>query len=369
MRTVRLHRYGNPGTFRLDDVPEPRPGAGELLIRAEAIGMTLPAVRQARGEGGRLPLPRGLGGEVAGTVAAVGPEVEGYRAGDRVVGLAFADAYADLVVVPAVMAGHIPDHADFVQAVALVRSGHVALAALNAAGLHLTGGELWTTPKNCRTRVLYSDPTQTGAGAGGGAATDDLRPERSLDLGPGPAVLITGAASGVGHLAVRLAKLCGAERVVAAVGSRDKAAFLLTAAAEDAAECAAAGADDVVVYGDASWGEPVDVVLDAIGGDVLPAALRAVRPGGTLVFFGSGGGTIPAHDLLAGSKTVTGLAMATFARTRPELYREHEKLLWRLHEAGLLRPAIHAEIPLADATEAFRIVGDRANLGKVVIRP
>ncbi|WP_433123961.1 quinone oxidoreductase family protein [Micromonospora sp. CA-240977] len=171
-------------------------------------------------------------------------------------------------------------------------------------------------------------------------------------------VLLTGAASGVGHLAVQLAKIQGVTRVVAAVGAADKADFVR-----------GLGADEVVVYHDESWSDPVDVVLDAVGGDLLPRAIAALRPGGRLIFFNSGGGTVPAFDLLAGGKTITGLTMARFASTRRELYERHHERLWQLHRTGELRAAIHAEIALSDAASAHEIIEARANRGKVVLRP
>lgn len=309
-RRVRYHQHGGPEVLRLEHCEAPEPGVGELLVRTQAIGVTLPAVRKVR-EGDGSALPGILGGEVAGQVAALGPGVSGFAVGDRITGLSFSDAYADLAVVPAAMAGRIPDGISPVQAVALVRSGHVALAALAAAG-PLTGAS----------------------------------------------VLVTAAASGVGQLTVQLARILGAERVVAAVSSPAKAGFLH-----------AHGADEVVLYADGSWGEPVDVVLEGVGGELLPRALAALAPGGRMVFFGSGGGTIPAFELLAGAKTVTGLSMARFSTTRRELYERHREQLWELALSGRLRPAVHAEIPLADAARAHAIIEARSNLGKVVLRP
>jgi NADPH:quinone reductase-like Zn-dependent oxidoreductase len=288
------------------------PGPGELLVRTEAIGVTLPSVRKVRGEGARTPLPGVLGGEVAGTVIALGSDVTDFEVGDRVTSLTFSGgSYSELAVVPRFMASRIPEGASAVEAVALVRSGHVALAALATA--RLVGSE---------------------------------------------SVLITGAASGVGHLAVQLAKLQGIQRVVAAVSSHTKAEFLR-----------GLGADEVVTYDSEHWGEPVDVVLDGVGGDLLPRAVAALAPGGRLVFFNSGGGTVPAFDLLAGSKTITGLTMARFAGTRRELYDRHGEELWKLTLSGRLRPVVHARIPLAHAARAHEIIEARANLGKVVLLP
>lgn len=309
MRRVRFYEYGGPEVLRVEEAEAPEPGPGELLLRTEAIGVSLPSVRKVR-EGG-VPLPGLLGGDVAGEVVALGPDVTGFELGDRVTGLSFTGSYAELATVPAAMTDRIPEGVGAARAIALVRGGQVALAALATA-----------------------------------------RPTAD------ESVLITGAASGVGHLAVQLAKLQGAARVVAAVGSPEKADFLR-----------ALGADEVVTYDSESWGEPVDVVLEGVGGELLPRAVSALAPGGRLVFFGSGGGTVPAFDLLAGAKTVTGLTMARFSTTRRELYDRHGEQLWQLAASGKLRPAVHAEIPLAEAARAHAIIEARANLGKVVLRP
>ncbi|MFF3276168.1 zinc-binding alcohol dehydrogenase family protein [Streptomyces chrestomyceticus] len=313
MRRVRFHSYGGPEVLRVEEAEVPAPGPGELLVRTEAIGVSLPSVRRTRGDGngGGVPLPAVLGGEVAGAVVGLGPDVTGFAVGDRVTALSFTGSYTEAATVPAAMAARIPDAASSVDAVALVRGGQVALAALATA-----------------------------------APAD------------GEAVLITGAASATGHLAVQLAKLRGVPRVVAAAGSAAKADFLY-----------GLGADEVVTYEDASWGEPVDIVLDGVGGELLPRAVAALAPGGRLVFFNSGGGTVPAYDLLAGAKTITGLTMARFAATRPELYERHGAELWDHFFAGRLRAAVHARIPLAEAARAHEIIEARANVGKVVLIP
>ncbi|QNA76928.1 zinc-binding dehydrogenase [Streptomyces sp. So13.3] len=311
MRRVRFYEYGGPEVLRVEEAEEPTAGPGELLVRTEAIGVTLPSVRKVRGEGGGTPLPGILGGEVAGEVVALGPGVTDFAVGDRVTSLTFTGSYTELAVAPAVMASRLPDGASAVRAVALVRGGQVALAALATA----------------RTA-------------------------------PAESVLITGAASGVGHLAVQLARIQGVQRIVAAVSSPAKADFLR-----------AQGADEVVLYDSENWGEPVDVVLDGVGGDLLPRAVAALAPGGRMVFFGSGGGTVSAFDLLAGAKTITGLTMARFSTTQRELYDRHGELLWELALSGRLRPAVHAEIPLAEVARAHEIIEARANRGKVVLIP
>ncbi|MGW1075821.1 quinone oxidoreductase family protein [Streptomyces sp. NPDC002537] len=312
MRRVRYHRNGGPEVLCVETADVPRPGPGELLLRTEAVGVTLPVVRKVR-EGG-LALPASLGGEVAGEIVAVGPDVTGFAVGDRVTGLCFADGYADHSVLHSAMASPVPGSASATDAVALVRCGLVALGAYAAA--------------------------------------------RPAD---GESVLVTAAASGVGHLAVQLAKARGAKRVVGAVSSAAKAEFVRSL-----------GADEVVTYdglADVGSVDPVDIVLDAVGGELLTPALAALAPGGRLVAYSSGGGTIQAYDLLVGAKSAIGFQMALVARHRPALMEQWRQELWELLAAGRLRPRIHAELPLERAAEAHRIIEGRANLGKVVLRP
>ncbi|WP_040782363.1 quinone oxidoreductase family protein [Nocardia pneumoniae] len=307
MRRVQYECSGGPEVLELVSVEVPTPGPGELLVRVEAVGVTLPVVRKVREQ--REPIP--LGGEIAGEVVAVGDGVDGYAPGYRVTGLVFGHGYADYALLSAAMASPIPDGASAVDAVALVRSGLVALGALDAA-----------SPKE------------------------------------GESALITAAASGVGHLALQLARVRGAARVVGAVSDLAKAEFVQKL-----------GADDVVGYGQESWGAPVDYVLDAVGGDLLTPAIAALAPGGRLVAYSSGGGTIQAYDLLIGAKSVVGFQMGRIARERPDTYDHWRQELWQYFASGQLRPAIHAEYPLEDAAEAHTAIETRANLGKVVLTP
>ncbi|MFI1658950.1 zinc-binding alcohol dehydrogenase family protein [Streptomyces sp. NPDC020472] len=307
MRRVRYEVTGGPEVLFVEEAPVPDPGPGELLVRNEAVGVTLPAVRKVR-EGAE---PGPLGGEVAGVVAAVGEGVTGFSVGDRVTGLCFSHAYAELSVVHQAMASRIPDRATAVDAVALVRSGLVARGAYEAG-----------------------------------------RPR------PGDAVMVTAAASAVGTLALQCARAGGASRVVAAVGSAEKSEFVRSL-----------GADEVVLYGDGSWGEPVDVVVDGVGGELLGPAVRALAPGGRLVAFSSGGGTIDAYELLVRSASVIGFQMAALARAEPGAYARRIDELWELHRDRTLRPRVAAEIPLAEAARAHELVESRRNLGKVVLIP
>jgi NADPH:quinone reductase-like Zn-dependent oxidoreductase len=307
MRRVRYEVNGGPEVLFLEQVPAPDPGPGEVLVRAEAIGVTLPVVRKVW-EGSK---PGPLGGEVAGAILAVGEGVTDFAPGDRVTGLCFGHGYADQALLHQAMTSRIPEHASAVDAIALVRSGLVARGALEAA-----------------------------------------RPE------PGERVLVTAAASATGTLALQYAKThFGASHVVGAVSNADKADYVR-----------AQGADEVVLYEDESWGaEPYDVVLDAVGGHILAPATRALAAGGRLIAFSSGGGTIDAYELLVRGASVVGFQMAAIARGKPELYAAWREQQWELHREGRLAPHVHARIPLSEAARAHEVIVNRSNLGKVVL--
>ncbi|MEU8892654.1 zinc-binding dehydrogenase [Streptomyces sp. NPDC048442] len=304
---LRIHHQvnGGPTALFVEEADVPRAGPGEILVRVEAIGVTLPAVRKVLASGE----PTTLGGEVAGEIAALGPKVTGFAVGERVTGLCFSDAYAEFAVLGAAMTSRIPADASAAEAVALVRSGLVARGAYEAARMQ-----------------------------------------------PGESVLVTAAASATGTLALQYARAGGAGRVVAAVGRPEKADFVREL-----------GADEIVLYEDADWGAPYDVILDGVGGDLLNPAVRALATGGRLVAYSSGGGTVEAFELLVRGASLIGFQMRAIAVGQPELYDRWLRELWQLRDAGTLRTAVHEEIPLAEAARAHALIEQRRNLGKVVL--
>jgi NADPH2:quinone reductase len=288
--------------------PVPVPGPEQLLVRTEAIGAGLGLARllAAADEHGEPVRP---GGEVVGTVVALGSDMAGFAVGDRVGGVVFEDAFADLVVADPRLVSRVPTEVDASAALALVRGGLIALSTLRAGRFE-----------------------------------------------PGEFVLVTAAASGTGHLAVQLARALGAGRVVGAVGSADKADFVR-----------GCGADEVVTYAQPSWGEPVDVVLDGVGGDLIQRGVDALAPFGRLVAFSAGGGNVDVASLLGGVRSVIGFTVGTLNRGRPKLVERHRAELWDLLATGQLRPR-HTDFPLERVTEAIELITTRVNLGRVVLR-
>jgi NADPH2:quinone reductase len=286
------------------DAPIPVPGPGQLLIRTEAVGVGVGLVRMLRTDDAVRP-----GGEMVGTVVAGGPEVAGFEIGDRVGGVVFEDVYADIVLADPRLVSHVPAEVDAAAALALVRGGLIAISALRAG-----------------------------------------------HVAPGESVLVTAAASGTGHLAVQLAKALGAARVVAAVGSTDKAGFVR--------QC---GADEVVTYSQPSWGDPVNLVLDGVGGELVQRGVDALAPFGRLVAFSAGGGTVDTGSLLGGLKSVIGFSIGLVNQIRPDLVTQRRTELWDLLAAGRLNPK-YVDLPLEEIAKAIDLVATRSNLGRVVLR-
>jgi NADPH:quinone reductase-like Zn-dependent oxidoreductase len=249
------------------------------------------------------------GGEMVGTVVVAGPDVAGFEIGDRVGGVVFENVFAEIALADPRLVSRVPAEVDAAAALALVRGGLIALSTLRAG-----------------------------------------------HVAPGESVLVTAAASGTGHLAVQLAKALGAARVVAAVGSADKAGFVR--------QC---GADEVVTYSQPSWGDPVDLVLDGVGGELVQRGVDALAPFGRLVAFSAGGGTIDAGSLLGGLKSVSGFSIGLVDRTRPNLVTQRRTELWDLLAAGRLNPK-YVDLPLEEITKAIELVATRSNLGRVVLR-
>jgi NADPH2:quinone reductase len=310
MRAVRYHEHGGPAVLRVEQAPEPVAGAGQVLVRAEAIGANvIDTVFRSGASPWPRPLPGALTGDVVGRVTAVGDGVTGFRVGDRVAGLS-EDAAADLVALDADWLARVPEGADAAEATVLSMTAPLALGLLRAGR-----------------------------------------------LAAGETVLVQSAAGGIGHLVVQLARELGAGRVIGTASTAAKRDFVRSLGAE------AAGYDEVE--------GPVDLVLDAVGGEVFDAGLELLGPGGRMVTYGAVGGKLPtvsAHSLFA-LKWVTGFSMLAWRRARPERARADMADVARYRADGRLRVAIAERVPLAEVVRAHEILDARANLGRVVLMP
>jgi NADPH:quinone reductase-like Zn-dependent oxidoreductase len=302
MRTVRQHELGGPEVLMVEEVERPEPGPTEVLVRVAAAGVN-PVDWKVRAGGGFLGEPPfTVGWDVAGEVEAVGFGVTWLAPGDRVFGMPRfpreAACYAEYVVSPSRHLARIPDGLDDVKAAAVPLAGLTAWQALvDTAG-----------------------------------------------VGAGSRVLVLGAAGGVGHLAVQIAKVRGAW--VAGTASAAKHDFL-----------AELGADEAIDYTTEEIADRVrdlDVVLDAVGGDAGVGAVAALRDGGMLV-------------TVSGS-SVAGLREAAADRIRIEgILVEPDRVGMNGLAAAGLRPHVQATFPLEHAAEAHRLGEQGRTRGKIVL--
>ena len=307
MRAIRQDRLGGPEVLVERQVERPEPGPTEVLVRVHAVGLN-PVDVKSRQHGGFLGQPPFvLGWDVSGVVERTGVGVTLFAPGDEVFGMPWfprqAGAYAEYVTAPSRHFAAKPESLD-----------HVRAAGLPLAGL------------TARQALV----------------------DRAA-VRPGQRVLIHAAAGGVGHLAVQIAKEQGAYVIGTARAAKHDLLREL-------------GADEVVDYTAvdvAEAVEPVDVVLDPIGGDNGPRSLRVLRPGGILVSINS-----PAEQRLAPLAEELGVR-AGFLLVEPD--RAGLLALADSVRAGRLRVLVEAELPLADAAKAHELSETGRVTGKIVL--
>ncbi|WP_394822457.1 zinc-binding alcohol dehydrogenase family protein [Pendulispora albinea] len=324
MKAIRIHRFGPPDVLQLEDVPDPRPAPGRILIRVRAAGMNYADLLIREGRYPKLAaLPYTPGYEAAGVVEALGEGVEGPAVGTRVVAAVSAPGtFAEYVEAEPAQVTEIPEGVGDEEALALPVQALTAWLALRIGG-----------------RVA-----------------------------PGDSVLIPAAAGGAGHLAVQLAKRLGAARVLAGASTKEKRDLALRLGADAAIDYTEGGWADQVRA--ATDGRGADVVFERSGGAHADESLRALAKGGRLIVFGADSLTEPrlSTEQLRGL-LVQGQAYAGFSlMALPDGVRRaalHE--LFAFVAAGALQVHVGARFPLARAADAHRAMASRATSGKVVI--
>jgi putative PIG3 family NAD(P)H quinone oxidoreductase len=324
MHAIVITEPGDPDVLVWSEVPDPRPGPGEVLVSVVAAGVNRADLMQRQGF---YPPPKDAppypGLECSGTIAEVGEGVTGWQPGDLVCALLSGGGYAEQVAVPAGQLLPAPKATTLVEAAAL--------------------------PETACT--VYSN-VFLGA-----------------RLAAGETLLIHGGGSGIGTMAIQLAKQAGATVAVTA-GSQAK----LEA-------CAALGADVVINYRDEDWvaklkdatgGHGADVILDIIGAAYLARNIDALAVDGRISIIGMQQGRKAELDLGA-LMTKRGTIMSTTLRARPasqkaQIVAAVAEHVWPLVEAGTIRPVIDREIPMAEAAEAHRVMTASTHTGKILLR-
>ncbi len=321
MNAAVINEYGGPEAVGIADVPVPKPGPGEVLIRVGAAALNNSDLQTTHGGYGRRPLPHILGQEAAGTVDAVGPEVAGLTAGNRVAGRVthsfaeFATANANDLVL-------LPDDVPFDVAASLP-------IAYLTAGIGLVH----------RARVRSSEW-----------------------------VLVQAASGGVGTAAVQLAKLLGA-RVIATAGSGWKLDRLADLGADHGVNYSESDVATEVrrITGD----EGVAVALDGAGRDTFPACLESVGSNGRVVVYGSVSGR--ETDLSLGTLLRRNISLYGISVWTNDNYANGVDLLRTLVLPGIqdgrLQPAIDRIVGLDGVSDALGVIERREHFSKIVVIP
>ena len=322
MLAIRVHQPGGPDVLRAEELPDPQPGPGELLVDVQAIGVNFIEIYQREGQ---YPMQRPFtpGSEAAGTVRAVGAGVEDVRPGDRVVSQSVRGAYAQRAIVPAERAVRIPDGVDTKTAAAVCLQG-------------MTAHYLATS---------------------------------TFPLSSGDICLVHAAAGGVGLLLCQIASQRGAH-VVGTASSAEKLALAQQAGARDVINYRTQ--DFVADVKRITGGRGVNVVYDSVGKDTFDKSLDSLAPRGMLVLFGQSSGPVPPFDpqLLnrKGSLFLTRPTLNDYVATRAELLARANALFDWIRD-GALHVRIGEEFPLAKAADAHRALASRRTTGKVLLVP
>jgi NADPH2:quinone reductase len=324
VRAVVCKAFGPPEDLVVEELADPTPGKGQVLIDVKAAAVTFPDTLMLEDRYQyKATLPYVPGGEVAGIVAEVGEGVDHLAVGDRVVGgLGTTGGFAELAVVPAAGSRVLPDGVGYAESTGLNYAYGTTLYGLKYRG----------------------------------------------DLKPGESLLVLGAGGNVGLSGVEIGKLMGA-RVIAAASSEEKLDL-----------CRERGADETINYAtenlkdrakDLTGGQGVDVVYDCVGGDYAEAALRAIGWEGRFLVIGFTAGIprIPLNLTLLKSCQIVGVFYGAMTARDPAKRDAIVAELIEYTASGKLKPHVSGRYSLDDAPKALRALMDRKALGKVVIEP
>ena len=315
MRAWRLHELGEPAdVLKLEDLPEPQAGPGEVLIDVAAAALNFPDILMCRGQyQEKPPLPFTPGVEVAGTVAATG---------QRVLAVPGHGGLSERIAVREASVYAIPD----------------TMPMETAAALHIT--------------------YQTG----------HVALHRRASLQAGETLLVHAGAGGVGSAAIQLGLAAGA-RVIATAGGADKVDVCRKLGAHEVIDYKA---DDFVqAVKDLTGGRGADVIYDPVGGDTFDRSRKCIAFEGRLLVIGFAGGRIPdapANHILIKNYSVVGVHWGLYNRLDPAVPRAIHDDLVRLYAEGKIDPLVSQVLPMEQAPEALTALGSRGTVGKIVVR-
>jgi len=324
MKAIKFHEYGEPTVLKYEEVEKPTPEKGQVLLKIEAVGLNYAdTMRRRNNYLEHTPLPCILGGEIAGTIEALGPEVQNLEVGARVLAIVGTGGYAEYAVVPARQLFPTPANLSFAQATTLPVQGVTAYDILKMSG----------------------------------------------QLKSGETVLVHAAAGGVGVYSVQLAKLMGAGKVIATASTAAKLELARSL-----------GADETVNYTEADWykqvrdltgGKGVDVILEMVGGEIFNQNFKCLALGGRVVIFGVASQknpTLNPVELMYRNQTVTGYWLVNTI-AKPQQFAQAMQELFGWISQDKLKIVVDYTFPLAEAVQAHATLEGRQSVGKVVLLP
>jgi NADPH2:quinone reductase len=324
MRAVVVDRWMEPKELRVGEAPEPEITRGMLGIEVRAAACNFFDILLVQGRyQSKPPFPFIPGAEVGGIVREIGPEVEGFAPGDRVLASVPTGAYAERVAAPALATWKLPAGMSFEEGASIPITYPTSYAAL-----------------------VYR-----------------------AELRPGENLLVHAAAGGVGIAAVQIGKALGA-RVLATAGGPGKLEIARQAGADVLIDYTKE--DFVEKVRQATDGHGADVIYDSVGGETFDKSLKCIAWSGRMLVIGFASGVIPevkANRILLKNIAIIGLHWGAYAINEPARIPETFHALFKLYEEGKIKPVIYKKYPLEQLPEALEALGSRASYGKVIITP
>ncbi len=321
MKAIRINEFGGLEVLQWEDVPEPTPRAGQVLIKVDSAGVNYADIMRRQGNYPGPDLPATLGLEAAGTITELGEGVSGLSVGQRVMAMG-PQGNAEFVAVNANYVFPYPETVDPVQA------GGMPIVFLTAYHLLKTRGQVQ----------------------------------------PGETVLIQAGASGVGTVAIQLAKAWGA-RVITTASSPEKLDLTRSLGADETINYVAQDFEEEVRQ--LTNGNGVELVLECVGGPVLEKSVRCVASYGKLISFGNASGTpasLPGADIFGANRTVIGFSMGRSPMGRLNHQDAMDELFPMLAQ-GQVRLVVDRVLPMAEAAKAHQHLSNRGSQGKVILTP
>jgi NADPH:quinone reductase len=326
MRAYQVVEHGDPSSLKLNDVADLVPGNGQMIVNVHATAINYPDVLVVAGKYQVLP-PRPFtpGKDLAGVVSRIGPDVKGFSVGDRVLGQVEHGAFAEQAVLRPDQAFKIPEKMGFAQAAAMGLVYQTAYLALVDRGAYEAG----------------------------------------------ETVLVGGAAGGIGLAGLQVAKGLGA-RVIAAVRGADEARLVKENGADVVIDISGTDIRESLraqVHA-ATNGTGADIVLDPLGGDFFPAALRAMAWCGRLVVIGFAAGDIPTlkvNYLLVKNISVLGIQWSDYRDRTPDRVSSVQTNIFGLWQSGAVKPHLMKEYPFDELPRALDFILQGHVRGKLVV--